>query len=157
MFRVDHLDLWSSPVMEQINTTKTQRSNQQLQELSFSSLYGYEALRNSLPSMLAYSLVWSLQVLCRQPCCWEFMRTIFLSCLEKTLMQLNCWSLGSYNLSSPSSVTFPDPYIQDLKSTHSVIVIRTIFQWYILQAKMLTGEKKVHWVNIYTVFGLSST
>lgn len=39
------------------------------------------------PSMLPYWLVWSLEVWCRQPCCWEFMDAAYLSCLEETIRE----------------------------------------------------------------------
>lgn len=103
VFRADHLGVRNLP-----GTCPPQNWFFFPQQLWIPCSYSSRSrdLGNLLQSLLASQLVWSLQVLCWHPFCWEFTGTASLSCLEDIILQQDSSSSGSFNPPTPPPQRF---------------------------------------------------
>lgn len=71
----------------------------------------------SLPSLLTWMSIGVIlvQVLPRQPYCWDFMGTVSLTFLGDVISKQVFRSLCSYSLPAPSSAVIPEPWVQELQ------------------------------------------
>ena len=111
MFRADHLGLDNTSESPSLEKTETSSLRSHSLPLDLHLEVGPCDISLLYIGMLTGVVI--IQILVRQPCCWDFLGAVSLSDVEDTISEQISWRSGSCNFSAPSLKMSPEPWVKE--------------------------------------------